>query len=89
MGYASIVGGYIGGQIPSDESTILIDPGNTLYIASAFVLSSFTYRTTAIEVSAGAGLVLGQNRSGGVTGTVYIRGPLDWSPALWLQRHRL
>ncbi len=73
VGYASVIGAEIGNPT-SDRSTILVDPGSTLYLASASIFSNAADETTAIEVSAGAGLVLGQDHSGGITGTVEI-GP--------------
>ncbi len=74
VGYASVVGGWFGGRTPSDQSTILVEPGSALYIASALVSSSLIYETTAIEVSAGGALIVGQDRSGGATGLVTV-GP--------------
>src|SRR4029077_20541319 len=62
----------------SDQSTIVIDPKSTLYLAGAIVHSSLANQTTAIEVPAGAGLVLGQDLSGGREATVYI-GPQTYS----------
>jgi hypothetical protein len=74
LGYASIAGGAVGvsSQPPTDKSTILVNPKGTLFLAGTLVYSGLGDQTTAIEVSAGAELVLGQDRSGGQTGTVFI-----------------
>ena len=72
VGYASIVNAYIGGDQPNDPSAILVDPGSTLYLADSLVVSSLASENIAIEVSAGAGLVLGRDHSGARTGTVQV-----------------
>ncbi len=72
VGYASIVGGTIGGTQPPDPSTILVDPGSKLCLASALVRSSLANQTTAIEVSAGGQLLLASDCSFRNLGTVTV-----------------
>jgi hypothetical protein len=85
IGHASIVGtaaGHVGigmslGDLEqsSDLSAIEVEPGNTLYIALATVGSTAydgNRGTNAITVAPGGALLLGQDRSAGVTGTVNI-----------------
>ncbi len=69
------------GNTPTDPTTIQVAAGNTLYIANASVngsaeikigLTEFSTDTTAITVAGGGGLVLGQDKSAAVTGTVTI-----------------
>jgi hypothetical protein len=71
-----------------DKSMIQVEPDNTLYIANAEVNGSYEYqvglvgdyaypKTTAITVNGGGALVLAQDKSAGVTGTVTIGNALD------------
>jgi len=87
VGYASIVGSAqspvsvgmdsANNQTDSDAA-IRVEPGATLYLANASVNSAADGHVsfTALDVSAGATLVLGQDQSGGVTGTVTIGNAL-------------
>jgi len=84
-GYASIVGApgtpvWIGpnqaGAQSRDSSVIQIETGNALYLANANLNGSAIFQSTAITVNGGASLVLGQDRSATVTGTVTIGNSL-------------
>jgi len=81
VGYASIVGTatnpvWIGqsaeGQPSSDGTIVQVFAASTLYLANADLTTDAFDRNTAINVAAGAGLVLGGDQSGDVTGTVTI-----------------
>ena len=63
-----------GGQWAPSPSAISIESGNTLYIANAIVDGNDYTGTNAIGVAGGATLVLGQDRSAAITGTVYVGG---------------
>jgi hypothetical protein len=84
LDYASIVGTsanpvVIGisttGEMPSSGASLAVKHGNTLYIANARLYSSVPNQTNALLVAGGASLDLGQDQSGGVTGTVYVGDP--------------
>jgi len=71
-----------------DSSAIKVETGNTLYIANASVNGSYVVqvglvgddvytKTTAITVAGGASLVVGQDKSAGVTGTVTVGNAFD------------
>jgi len=69
-----------------DSSAIKVETGNTLYLANASVngsyevkvgLDEYTTETTAITVAGGAALVVGQDKSAGVTGTVTVGNAFD------------
>ncbi len=86
VGYASIVGAtgnpvYIGnsyeGVQSRDSSIVLVQGTNALYIANATINSSEEIPSTAIEVEAGATLVLGGDKAAAVTGTVTIGNIYD------------
>jgi len=63
------------GEMPSSGASIVVERGNTLYIANAKLYSSVTNQANAITVLGRASLVLGQDQSAGVTGTVYVGDP--------------
>ena len=69
-----------------DTSAIKVETGNTLYLANASVngsyqvkigLETYNTETTAITVAGGATLVVGQDKSAGVTGTVTVGNAFD------------
>jgi hypothetical protein len=81
LGYASIVGTAAnpvwigvtsGSQQSADHIVIQVQASSTLYIANAEVNGSAQHSSTAIDVAAGGGLVLGGDKAGAVTGTVTI-----------------
>jgi hypothetical protein len=87
VGYASIVGtaktpvgvgmDSSGNQL-NDTAAIAVEASNTLYLANATVNGSINNvgSSEAILVQAGATLMLGQDQSAGVTGTVFIGNSL-------------
>ena len=87
LGYASIVGtakspvgvgmDSSGNQL-NDVAALAVEASNTLYLANASVNGSIDNPGSkeAILVQAGATLMLGQDQSGGVTGTVFIGNAL-------------
>jgi hypothetical protein len=88
VGYASMVGSaarQIGVGMNStnpptlqapDVSTILVESGNSLYLANATVNGSSNFGTNAIYLNPGAKLVVGEDQSGAVTGTVNVGNSL-------------
>jgi hypothetical protein len=82
LGYASIVG-TTGSAVgvgmnatntlqTSDGDALVVETGNTLYLANATVNGSASYGSNAIEIAPGGSLWLGQDQSAGVSGTVTI-----------------
>jgi hypothetical protein len=88
VGYASIVGtatdpigvgmNASNGQQTADIAAIAVEKGNSLYLANASVNSSLLSpgSIAAILVGGGASLLLGQDRDGGVLGTVRVGNAL-------------
>jgi hypothetical protein len=82
LGYASVVGSatsqvgvgvnQANDTVTSEGEAIAIQNGATLYIADAVVVPAQQFAGVGIYVNAGGGLVLGQDQSGGITGTVNI-----------------
>ncbi len=80
---ASIVGtatnpvrvGVVANSETLNMDTIAAEPGNMLYLANARVYSDLFWDKEALAVGQGASLVLGQDRTGAVTGTVYVGDP--------------
>jgi hypothetical protein len=90
LGYASIVGSAsnpIGvGMMAHDPTTqtddnaaVAVEANNTLYIANAVLNGSANnfFNNGALQVAAFANLVLGQDKSGAITGTVTIGNALN------------
>ena len=59
----------------TDTSSIQVETGETLYIANAIVNGNAASGTAAITVTAGGSLLLGQDQSAAVQGTVDIGSP--------------
>ncbi len=89
VGYASLVGAASASvgvgmnqantEQSQEDSAILIEAGNTLYIANAVVNGSASGRTNSITVAAGGVLTLGQDQPDQVTGTVQVGNALHQS----------
>ena len=87
IGYASMVGTANSPEIgdthyrsdsaltidqPTDLTDIEIQAGTTLYLANANILGGDGFTGSAIDVAAGAGLVVGEDKSAVITGLVNI-----------------
>jgi hypothetical protein len=75
-GVPVFIGRNLAGQHSRDPSILQVETGNTLYLANADLESNAIFQTTALTVEAGAGLVVGQDNAGAVTGTVVIGNAL-------------
>ena len=70
-----VIGISTTGDTSNTTASIVVQPGNTLYIANARLYSDPSDFTSALDVLGGATVVLGQDQSAGVTGTVYVGDP--------------
>ncbi len=66
---------HLGNQLSAFAAAIWVDQGSTLYLANASVNGNWNHDVDAIYAT--GSLILGQDRSGGVTGTVRIGNDLN------------